>query len=191
MAKHESLRLAILIASTRQGRFGPTVAGWFNGEARRHQDFDADLIDLADIQLPQVLGQKAPSDAAAITARLNNAEAFVIVTPEYNHSFPAPLKNLIDWHHKEWQAKPVGFVSYGGKSGGLRAVEQLRQIFAELNAITVRNTVSFHDAWSGFDSLGQPSNPDAFENAARSMLTQILWWGLALRDAKLARFFVT
>ena len=68
-------------------------------------------------------------------------------------------------------------------------MEQLRQIFAELHAVTVRDTVSFHDAWSNFDSDGQPSNRDAFASAARSMLHQILWWGRALRDAKLARPF--
>lgn len=189
IANRDSLRLVILIASTRQGRFGPTIAGWFHNEVRRHKDFDADLIDLADIALPQVMGATPLPETAAIAARLENAEAFVVVTPEYNHSFPAPLKNFIDWHNKEWQAKPIGFVSYGGRSGGLRAVEQLRQVFAELHAVTVRNTVSFHDAWSNFDSEGQPSNPDAFESAARSMLTQILWWGRALRDAKLARPF--
>jgi NAD(P)H-dependent FMN reductase len=187
--RDSSLRLAILIASTRQGRFAPTVARWFDGEARKHKDFAVDLIDLADVALPQVLGETPCPEATATAARLDNAEAFVVVTPEYNHSFPAPLKNFIDWHNKEWQAKPVGFVSYGGRSGGLRAVEQLRQIFAELHAVTVRDTVSFHDAWSNFDSDGQPTNRDAFESAARSMLHQILWWGRALRDAKLTRPF--
>jgi hypothetical protein len=75
---------------------------------------------------------------AGVSPRLTSAEAFVIITPEYNHSFPASLKNLIDWHYTQWQAKPIGFVSYGGLGGGLRAVEQLRQVFAELHAMTER-----------------------------------------------------
>jgi NAD(P)H-dependent FMN reductase len=189
MEDGNSLRLAILIASTRKGRFAPTVAKWFDGEARKYEGLDVDLIDLAEVALPQVLGETPGPAAEAIAARLDEAEAFVVVTPEYNHSFPAPLKNLIDWHNREWQAKPVGFVSYGGRSGGLRAVEQLRQIFAELHAVTVRDTVSFHDARSHFDSDGRPINPDAFGSAARSMLHQIVWWGRALRDAKLVRPF--
>ena len=74
----------------------------------------------------------------------------MIVTPEYNHSFPASLKNTIDWFDSEWHAKPVGFVSYGGMAGGQRAVEHLRQVFAELHAVTVRDTLSFHMAWERF-----------------------------------------
>ncbi len=79
--------------------------------------------------------------------RFAAADAFVIVTPEYNHSFPTPLKTAIDWHSTQWHAKPVSFVSYGGASGGLRAVEHLRQAFAEVHAVTVRNSISFHGVW--------------------------------------------
>jgi len=107
--------------------------------------------------------------------------------PEYNHSFPAPLKNAIDWHFKEWQAKPIGFVSYGGISGGLRAVEQLRQVFAELHAVTVRDTASFHGVWAQFDSDGRPKDPGVCERAAKSMLDQLAWWGDALREARTRR----
>ena len=91
-----------------------------------------------------------------MTPRLAAADAFVVVTPEYNHSYPAPVKTLIDWHFTEWQAKPVGFVSYGGMSGGLRAVEHLRGVFAELHAVTVRDTVSFHGAWDRFGPDAPP-----------------------------------
>lgn len=107
-----------------------------------------------------------------------------MVTPEYNHSYPASLKAAIDWHFTQWQAKPVGFVSYGGMSGGLRAVEHLRQVFAELHAVTVRETVSFHGAWARFGPDGQPSEPDACTAAATAMLDQLAWWGNALQDAR-------
>lgn len=115
------------------------------------------------------------------------ADAFVVLTPEYNHSFPASLKTLIDWHFHEWRAKPVAFVSYGGLSGGLRAVEQLRQVFAELHAVTVRDTVSFHNAGASFDDQGRHKDPSAPDAAAKVMLDQLAWWGLALREAKSVR----
>jgi NAD(P)H-dependent FMN reductase len=179
--------LSIIIGSTRQGRFAPTVANWFAGEARQRDDMTVDVIDLAEARLPDVLSEKPGPEVAVITPRLAGADAFVVVTPEYNHSFPAPLKTAIDWHFKEWRAKPVGFVSYGGMSGGLRAVEQLRQVFAELHAVTVRDSVSFHSAWTQFDSEGLPKDSGRYERMAKSMLDQLAWWGNALREARTER----
>src|SRR5205809_4222360 len=187
MQDNNRLHLAIIIGSTRKGRFAPTVAGWFTGQAERRDDMAVDVIDLAGAQLPDVLSDKPGPQVAAVTPRLAAADAFVGGTPEYNHSFPAPLKNAIDWHFKEWQAKPVGFVSYGGLGGGLRAVEQLRQVFAELHAVTVRDTVSFHGVWAQFDSDGRPKDPGVCERAAKSMLDQLAWWADALREARTRR----
>ncbi|GIE49630.1 FMN reductase [Amorphoplanes nipponensis] len=171
------LRVAVIVASTREGRFGPTVAAWFAGEARRRADLDVQVVDLAD--------------AATVTARLGAADAFVVVTPEYNHSYPAPLKAVIDGHFREWLAKPVGFVSYGGLSGGLRAVEHLRPVFAELHAVTVRDTVSFHGGRSCFGPDGLPLDPEVPGAAAQLLLDRLAWWGLTLRDAHEARPYVT
>lgn len=134
--------------------------------------------------MPDVIGEEPAPEVGAVSRRLAAADAFVIVTPEYNHSFPAPLKNAIDWLSREWKAKPVGFVSYGGRSGGLRAVEQLRQVFAELHAVTVRDTVSFHDAWTQFEPDGRPKDAKGCAVAAATMLDQLAWWGSALRDAR-------
>ncbi|MFF2525438.1 NADPH-dependent FMN reductase [Streptomyces liangshanensis] len=185
------LKLAVILGSTREGRFGPVVADWFLSRTDRHAGFSADLVDLADVELPSALsfrpGPAAQAQLAKVSPRLAEADAFVVITPEYNHSFPAALKSLIDWHYGEWQAKPVGFVSYGGISGGLRAVEQLRQVFAEMHAVTVRDTVSFHHAGTHFDDEGRHRDPSAAESAAAAMLDQLAWWGLALRDAKSAR----
>ena len=183
----DHLHLAIVVGSTRQGRFAPTVAQWFSGVAALREDMSVDVIDLAEAQLPDMLSHKPPPEVSAITSRFASADAFVIVTPEYNHSFPAPLKTAIDWHSEEWHAKPVGFVSYGGNSGGLRAVEQLRQVFAELHAVTVRDTVSLHSVWGKFDSAGLLKDPDRYARPAKSMLDQIAWWGWALREARQAR----
>lgn len=179
------LRVAIIVGSTRRGRFGPTVATWFVNRAREHQGFEIDVVDLADCELPAVLSDHAdptPSAVAALGARLAAADAFVVVTPEYNHSFPSSLKLAIDWFREEWQAKPVGFVSYGGISGGLRAVEHLRTVFAEMHAATIRESVSFHNFSAVFDADGQPVDGDTAGSAAKRLLDQLAWWARALHD---------
>ncbi|MFD0364830.1 NADPH-dependent FMN reductase [Nocardia sp. GCM10030253] len=190
----DPLQLAVIIGSTRSGRFGPTVANWFIEHAAQRPDVTIDLIDLVDTQLPPHLsndpGEHGARALAETGARLAGADAFVVVTPEYNHSYPAPLKNAIDWHFTQWQAKPVGFVSYGGLSGGLRAVEHLKQVFTELHAVTVRDTVSFHGAAQQFDALGQPTNPAPSKAAATKLLDQLVWFGEALRSARSERPYV-
>ncbi|HSA52478.1 MAG TPA: NAD(P)H-dependent oxidoreductase [Yinghuangia sp.] len=188
----ERLRLAVIVGSTRSGRFAPTVASWFADLAGQRDDLSVDVVDLVETPLPATLpgfDGPSPDDAAlfdAITPRLAAADAFVVVTPEYNHSFPGALKNLIDAHYAEWQAKPVGFVAYGGLSGGLRAVEQLRVVFAELHAVTVRDTVSFHGAAGVFDGP-VPRDAEGTGAAAKTLLDQVVWWARALRDAKSVR----
>ncbi|TVT21643.1 NAD(P)H-dependent oxidoreductase [Amycolatopsis rhizosphaerae] len=187
MNDERPLTLAVIVGSVRTGRFGPVVADWFARQARPRTDFAVDVLDLAENRLPEVLGGQAPPEVAAVTKRLDAADAFVVVTPEYNHSYPASLKTLIDWHYTQWQAKPVGFVSYGGLAGGLRAVEHLRPVFAELHAVTVRETVSFHLAHGRFDDRGEPLEPEGCVGAAKVLLDQLAWWGRALRDARQAR----
>ena len=189
------LRVAVIVASTREGRFGPTVAAWFAGEAAGRTDVDAEIIDLASPNSEASRGLKAgagpKTEAGTVTARLAAADAFVVVTPEYNHSYPAPLKAVLDSHSREWLAKPVGFVSYGGLSGGLRAVEHLRPIFSELHAVTVRDTVSFHGGRSCFGPDGRPLDPREPGAAAHRLLDRLTWWGITLRDAHQARPYVT
>ncbi len=180
----ERTRIAILIASTRTGRFGPTVANWFAEQVRQRDDVDVDLLDLAEAQLPEVLADDdgpTPRSVRDLAPWLAAADAFVVVTPEYNHSFPASLKTAIDWFYAEWQAKPVAFVSYGGISGGLRAVEQLRLVFAEVHATTIRDTVSFPNYPDLFDADGRPTEADGPEGAVKAMLDQLTWWSDALR----------
>ncbi|GAP51175.1 NADPH-dependent FMN reductase [Streptomyces azureus] len=182
----EPLRVTLVVGSNRHGRFGPVVADWLLGRLRGRGDLVAEVVDVADVDLPTSFEPTPEATAAlsGVTPKLDRADAFVVLTPEYNHSFPAGLKNLVDWHFAEWQAKPVALVSYGGVSGGLRASEHLRQVFAELHAVTVRDTVSFHNAGASFDDAGtlhDPSGPDA---AAKAMLDQLVWWGRALREAR-------
>ncbi|MBV2151895.1 NADPH-dependent FMN reductase [Kitasatospora sp. SUK 42] len=195
MSTEQNMRVAVVLGSTRAGRFAPVVGDWLLGHLEARGDMAADLVDLAETPLPTVMpsfgGELPPGDSElleSVTPRLAAADAFVFVTPEYNHSFPAPLKNAIDWHNQQWHGKPIGFVSYGGLSGGLRAVEQLRVVMAELNATTIRNTVSFHGASQCFDADGKPHDPAA-DAAARTMLDQLAWWAEALHDARQARPF--
>ncbi|MFI1221265.1 MULTISPECIES: NADPH-dependent FMN reductase [unclassified Streptomyces] len=182
------LKVAVILGSNRDGRFGPVVAEWFLARAAGHPGIETELVDVAEAALPTAITfNPGPEDAArigAVSARLAAADAFVVLTPEYNHSFPAPLKSLVDWHSAEWRAKPVAFVSYGGISGGLRAVEQLRQVFAELHTVTVRDTVSFHNAGALFDDTGRHLDPGPADAAAKALLDQLVWWGVALRDAR-------
>ncbi|NRQ31694.1 NAD(P)H-dependent oxidoreductase [Nonomuraea sp. NN258] len=184
------LQLAVIIASTRQGRVGPVVADWFVGQARRHTAMEIDVIDLAATPLPLAVTSSPAKETAdllaPVSARLAAAEAFVVVTPEYNHSFPATIKILIDWHYTQWRAKPVGFVCYGGRSGGLRAVEHLRLVFAELHAVTIRETLSFHSAWNRPGDSREQMIPAESDGAAKIMLDQLAWWGQALREARAA-----
>ncbi|WP_327376478.1 NAD(P)H-dependent oxidoreductase [Streptomyces sp. NBC_01216] len=188
LTRSAPLRLAVVVASNREGRFGPVVAEWFLSRTALREDFAVDVVDLALTPLPTALshrpGPEARAALDAVSPVLAAADAFVVLTPEYNHSFPASLKALVDWHFTEWQAKPVGFVSYGGMAGGLRAVEQLRQVFAEMHAVTVRDTVSFHRAGELFAEGGALRDPAGPDGAAKTMLDQIAWWARALREAK-------
>lgn len=179
------LAVTLVVGSNRHGRFGPVVADWLLDRMRDRDDLLPEVVDVVEADLPTTFAPTAEAMAArsSVTPKLAAADAFVVLTPEYNHSYPAGLKNLIDWHFTEWQAKPVALASYGGVSGGLRAVEHLRQVFAELHAVTIRDTVSFHNAGASFDGgrLKDPSGPEA---AAKVMLDQLVWWGRGLREAR-------
>ncbi|MFB7930577.1 NADPH-dependent FMN reductase [Streptomyces sp. NPDC056039] len=182
----EPLHVTLIVGSNRHGRFGPVVADWLLDRLRDRDDLVAEVVDVAETDLPMSFERtpEATATLSGITPKLARADAFVVLTPEYNHSYPAGLKNLIDWHFTEWRAKPVALVSYGGLSGGLRAVEHLRQVFAELHAVTVRDTVSFHNAGTSFDDQGALRDPTGPDAAAKTMLDQLAWWGGALRHAR-------
>ncbi|AEF39160.1 NADPH-dependent FMN reductase [Hoyosella subflava] len=183
------LRVLLLVGSIRAGRFGHVPAAWAAERARERNDIALDVADLADIRLPVVLpgdDEHAPvaNEVAMLGKRIQAADAVVIVTPVYNRGYPASLKNAIDWFHDEWAATPVGFVSYGGMSGGIEAVEQLRGVFAELRTMTIRNVLSFANFWERFDNGGQPVNADSARAAATAFFDQLLWWARALRSAR-------
>ncbi len=187
------LNLTILIGSVREGRFGPVVAQWFAEHARAYDGFTVDVVDLADVTPEMALPATPlamdpnpirPDSMEPLSAALTRADAVAIVTPDINRSYPASIKAAIDWYATEWNAKAVGFVGYSGASGGLFAIEHLRQVLGELNAHTVRNVVSFPRYYELFDADGKLHNPEPAELAAVAMLDQLHWWATALHAAR-------
>lgn len=175
------LRLEVIVASIRPQRFAPVIAEWFVRTAESRPEFTTGVIDLLHTSLPPDLSETPKTED--FRRRLAAADAFVAVTSEYNHGYPASLKTALDSAKHEWRAKPIGFVSYGGLSGGLRAVEQLRQVVAEIHMVSVRESVSFHRARKQFDADGNTGDGAAMDAADR-MLTQLAWWGNALAAAR-------
>jgi NAD(P)H-dependent FMN reductase len=165
---------------------GSSVARWFAAQCALRDDMAVDIVELADLALGSALPPPRGPSLAAWAACVDRADAIVVVTPEYNHGYPAALKQAVDVLHAEWHAKPVAFVSYGGISGGLRAVEQLRQVFAELHTVTIRNTVSFANVGARLDTSGRIVDDPACRAAAAAMADQLSWWGYALRTARAA-----
>ncbi|TCC11613.1 NADPH-dependent FMN reductase [Kribbella soli] len=162
------LRLVVLTRNLDAGRFGTAVTRWFAREVERADEFKLDLIDLSVVPLTELPG------------RIEDADAVMIVTAEYNHAYPGDVKTAIDAVRRPWYAKPVGFVVYGGRSGGLRAAEQLRLVFGELHAVTIRDSLGFRE--EDFTE-GEPADPTTTA-AAAALLRQLAWWARSLRDAR-------
>jgi NAD(P)H-dependent FMN reductase len=183
---NQRVKVGLIYGSARQGRFCDTVAKWTEKELGASDDFAVEVIDPAAHARAarSDLAPQQASDYRALRTQLAEADAFVVVTPEYNHGYPAALKELIDSAGEEWYAKPAAFVSYGGVSGGLRAVEQLRQVFAELHVVSIRDSVSFQNAWQLFDACGCPAEPERCSAQMSRMLAKLHWWAIALRTAR-------
>jgi NAD(P)H-dependent FMN reductase len=178
------IKLALIYGSGREGRLCDKVAGWAISQIEGDGPFELAIIDPVQLELPpRHVGSGHPA-LEEVRRAIDWADGFIVVTPEYNRAYPAILKFLIDSIGPEWRGKPVGFVSYGGISGGLRAVEQLRLVFGELHAMAIRDGVAFSDAWSRFDADGRLVEADRAEKAMATMLAQLHWWASALRTAR-------
>jgi NAD(P)H-dependent FMN reductase len=169
------LNVAMIYGSVRPGRLCETVASWAAGQIAARANLQLDLIDPA-ADWPHLRDEH-------IREQIGRADAFVIVTPEHNHSYPGPLKVLIDVANAEWHAKPVGFVSYGGVSGGLRAVEHLRNVFVELHAVPIRDSVAFPNAWEAFAD-GKPIDELRSSRSMQVMMSRLEWWAQTLKAAR-------
>jgi NAD(P)H-dependent FMN reductase len=183
----EKAGLAVIYGSNREQRLCDVVGQWALSRVAVHGGFEIDLIDPAGMTLPARLASEPDATMRGFRDRVAAADAFLIVTPEYNHGYPAVLKFLIDSALEEWHDKPAAFVSYGGQSGGLRAVEQLRLVFAELRVVTVRDSVSLVNAWDQFDGAGRLREPAAANQAIATMLSHLDRWSRTLREVRMAR----
>lgn len=176
------IRTALIYGSTRPQRFCDKVADWISGHIARHDEFALEPIDPALARH----GKRGDNHDDVFKTRMGDADAFIIVHPEYNHGYPAPLKELIDAYTTEWQAKPVAFVSYGGISGGIHAAEQLRTVLGWLHAVPIRDGVILSNVWRELNDAGQLMPGEPAEQAAELMLARLHWWASALRDARQA-----
>jgi len=179
----EPISIAIILGSGRQGRMCDVVAEWTSRQLKAAGGFDVQLVDPLRLDAT-AHGRHHEGGHREIAGKLAKAEGFIVVTPEYNHSFTGELKLLLDTFGPEWRDKPVGFISYGGISGGLRAVEHLRQVFAELRAVGLRDTVSFAGVWSRFSKDGELQDPQKAEEAIAKLLAQLERWTNFLRDTR-------
>jgi NAD(P)H-dependent FMN reductase len=185
--------LMVVVASTRPTRVGMAVGRWFVDRATEHPAFDVDLVDLAELDLPFMDEPEHPRFARYVhdhtkrwSARVKAADAFVFVTPEYNHGYNAPLKNAIDFLHHEWEHKPVGFVSYGGVAAGTRAVQQLKPVVAVLRMTPMSDGVYIPFVTQHLDSERRFTPSDELEAAATALLDALARYEAALRPLRAA-----
>jgi NAD(P)H-dependent FMN reductase len=190
-------KLLIIIGSTRPTRAADLVLPWLTAAAKEHGDFDVEVADLRDWPLPiftehfGTIGDISdPTYSEPLVKAWNNKvkehDAFIIVTPEYNHSVPGGLKNAIDsvWLSFGFRNKPVAFVGYsGGVSGAIRAIEHLAHIFIEAEAVPLRNTVVLPQVQDTFNEAGEATSPMA-KAALNVMLDDLAWWSAALEKAR-------
>ncbi len=184
-------KLMIVTASTRPGRAGLPIAQWFTRRAEGHGGFEIVGVDLADVNLPLLdepnhprLRQYIHQHTKDWSAIVDLSGAFVFVTPEYNHGYPAALKNAIDYLHQEWEYKPVGFVSYGGVAAGTRSVQQLKQVVTTLKMLPVSESVNIPFHTQFIDGEGRLQANEVMERAADDMLDELVRTEAALRPLR-------
>jgi NAD(P)H-dependent FMN reductase len=183
--------LQVIAASTRPGRRGIAVARWVQQLAEAHGGFDVELVDLAEVGLPVFDEPNHPrmqrythQHTKDWSATVDRADAYVFVTPEYNHSFPASLKNALDYLSLEWADKPAALVSYGGVSAGLRAATALKPVLAALRMVPVVEAVSvpFFARFLGDDDEFVPNSE--LEAGGKAMLDELARLAPALRGLR-------
>ncbi len=187
------MKLHIIVSSTRPGRVGPLIADWFAGQVGQdpgESGFEVEIIDLARVGLPMLDEPNHPAEqryvhehTRAWSASVASADAFVFVMAEYNVGFTAALKNALDYLYSEWHYKPVGFVSYGMTSAGLRAVEMIKPVLVSLKMVPVQDAVSI-PLRARIDSAGQLDPDERMTEAAHDLLTELRLLGDALAPVR-------
>ncbi len=182
-------KIAVIIGSTRPGRVGEAVSKWIYEITKKRSDAYYELVDirtfnlpLLDEPIPASMGQYSKPHTLAWSAKIAQFDAYVFVTPEYNHGTSGALKNAIDFIYKEWNNKVAGFVGYGSLNG-VRAVEHLRLVMAELKVATVRAQVGF-SLYTDFESFSVFKPNPRHESSVNTMLNEVLAWGGALKNLR-------
>lgn len=183
------LKVAIVVGSTRPGRKAEHVARWVHEIAKKRSDAEFEFVDIKDFNLPLLdepmppsMGQYTQPHTKAWSAKVDSFDAFVFVTPEYNHGISGALKNAIDFLYREWNNKVAGFVSYGSASGA-RAVEQLRLVMAEVQVATVRAQLMLSLA-NDFENYTVFKPNPRHEKALNTVFDQVIAWGGALKTLR-------
>lgn len=190
----DKLNVKIILGSTREGRFSDKVGAWVSGVLNKRAEMQGEVLDLRDYPMPffdqaETPGYKskpyAEPNVVKWTAKIKEADAFIIIAPEYNHGYPAVLKNALDWVYQEWNNKPVGFVGYGSALGA-RSIEQLREVAVELQLAPIRNAVHVSYALAQDIAKGTPAEQvfAPFNDRLSGLLDQLAWWGNALKAAR-------
>lgn len=186
-----SLKLQVIICSTRPGRVGPSVGAWFTEFANRHAQFQATLVDLADFHLPLYDEANHPAQrkyekehTKAWSASVAEADAYAFVTPEYNYGPPPSFVNALNFVYKEWNYKPCGFVSYGGVSGGLRAVQLEKQLVTTLKMMPMVEGVAIPMVATLLDENRKFKSNELIDKSATTMLDELHRWTGALKTLR-------
>jgi NAD(P)H-dependent FMN reductase len=180
--KRTMVKVGIIIGSTRPGRKAEAVGRWVYGIAAKRNDAQFELVDIMDFNLPLLdepvppsLGQYSKPHTKAWAAKVASFDAYVFVTPEYNHGTSGALKNAIDFVYAEWNNKAAGFVGYGS-AGGARAVEQLRLVMGEIQVADVRAQVML-SLFTDFENFTTFKPALSHEKSVNTMLDQVVAWG--------------
>ncbi len=189
------LNVKIILGSTRPGRFSEVLVPWLTEHVKQRADMAVEVLDLRDHDLPvfdQPMSPAYVADGAYAhesvrtwAHKIAEADAYIIIAPEYNHGYTAVLKNALDVVYKEWNRKPVAFVAYGSV-GGARAVEQLRQVAVELHMASTRTAVHINAPWLLREEDGslKAGVLDTYTHSLTTMLDELTWWGEALKRAR-------
>ena len=183
------VRIGIIIGSTRPGRVGESVARWVYEVASRRSDAEFELVDVKSFELPvfdepvpPAMGQYSKDHTKKWAAKIASFDAFIFVTPEYNHSIPGALKNAIDFIYAEWNNKVAGIVSYGS-AGGVRAAEHLRQVLGEVQIADVRANVML-SLFTDFENFSVFKPAKNHEKTIDTMINQIVSWGTEMKNVR-------
>ncbi len=189
------LKIAVIIGSVRPTRQGDKPARWIAELAKQVADFEVEIVDLKDYPLPLFdapasdLWMPTPNEIAGKwQAKLSEFDGYIVVTPEYNHSLPGALKNAIDWAYKPFIKKPIAYVSYGSV-GGVRAVEHLRDIFVELQAVSVRHAIHIGGPEFVGIMFGKKTWDEvlpAYVATTKDLFENLRWWAAATKAGRAA-----